>query len=116
MAELRAAIDTLDARLVALLALRAGYIDRAVALKQANGWPARIPARVEEVVARVRAAAEAEGLDADLCEGLWRQLIEWSIAREARVLGDAREARGSGDAREARAPGREQGGEDGQDH
>ena len=50
-----------------------------------------------------RAAAEAEGLDADLCEGLWRQLIEWSIAREARVLGDAREARGSGDAREARA-------------
>ena len=88
MAELRAAIDALDARLVGLLARRAGYIDRAVELKTVTGWPARIPSRVEEVVARVRAAAEAEGLDPDLCEGLWRRLIDWSIAREARVLGD----------------------------
>ena len=87
MPALRAAIDALDARLVGLLALRAGYIDRAVSLKEAAGLPARIPDRVEEVVAKVRAAAEAEGLDPALCEALWRQLIEWSIAREARVLG-----------------------------
>ncbi len=87
MAALRAAIDALDVRLVALLARRAGYIDRAVALKQAAGLPANIPARVEEVVARVRARAGVEGLDPDLVETLWRELIAWSIAREERVLG-----------------------------
>ncbi|NSY39461.1 chorismate mutase [Leisingera sp. ANG59] len=86
MAEVRAQIDRLDTELVQLLAARAGYIDRAIALKQANGWPARIPERVEEVVMNARAAAAGEGLDPDLIEGLWRQLVEWSIAREARVI------------------------------
>ena len=87
MAELRALIDALDAELVARLALRAACIDRAAEIKQGAGLPARIPARVEDVVAKVRARAEAEGLDADLAETLWRQLIEWSIAREERTLG-----------------------------
>ena len=36
MAELRAEIDRLDRELVALLARRAGYIDRAVAVKRAR--------------------------------------------------------------------------------
>ncbi|MHA3978931.1 chorismate mutase [Halovulum sp. GXIMD14794] len=87
MAELRQQIDALDRDLVARLALRSRYIDRAVALKQAEGLPANIPARVEEVVTRVRANAEAEGLDADLVERLWRDLIDWSIARESVRLG-----------------------------
>ena len=86
MEDLRAQIDLLDRKLVALLAQRAGYIDRAIALKQENGWPARIPARVEDVIAKVRAAAEDQALDPALVEALWRQLVEWSIAREARVI------------------------------
>jgi len=86
MVELRGEIDALDERLVALLATRADYIDRAIALKQINGWPARIPQRVEEVVTKVRTSAGAEGLDPDLAESLWRQLIDWSIAREAQVI------------------------------
>ncbi len=91
MTELRAAIDELDARLVALLARRAGYIDRASEIKLDIDLPARIPVRVEEVVSHVRARAEQEGLDPDLAERLWRQLIDWSIAREAQVLGEPRE-------------------------
>ncbi len=87
MGELRALIDALDGDLVARLALRARCIDRAAQIKRGVGLPARIPARVEEVVARVRARAEVEGLDPDLAEGLWRTLIEWSIAREERTLG-----------------------------
>lgn len=86
MTELRAQIDDLDEMLVELLAARAGYIDRAIELKAENGWPARIPARVEEVIANARAMAGQAGLDPDLIEGLWRQLVEWSIAREARVI------------------------------
>lgn len=87
MAELRAAIDALDAELVSRLALRARYIDRAAVLKAEIDWPARIDARVEAVVQNVRRHAEAAELAPDLVETLWRQLIDWSIAREEDRLG-----------------------------
>lgn len=86
MSDLRAQIDALDEDLVALFVERAGYIDRAIALKQDNGWPARIPERVEEVVTNAGDRAEAAGLDRELVERLWRQLVDWSIAREAQVI------------------------------
>lgn len=86
MPMLRREIDALDRHVIGLLARRAAYIDRAIALKQENGWPARIPDRVEEVVANARSAAEAEGLDPALVEGIWRSLIDWSIEREAQVI------------------------------
>lgn len=87
MVALRAEIDAHDRRIVALLADRARLIDRAIALKPAEHMPARIEARVEEVVANVRAAAGERGLDPDLVETLWRIVIDWSIDREERVLG-----------------------------
>jgi len=87
MAEVRAEIDRIDGRLVALLAERSGYIDRAAELKPALGLPARIDDRVEEVVAKVRARAAGEALDPDLAEALWRRLIDWSIAREEAKIG-----------------------------
>ena len=87
MAELRVEIDALDGAIVAQLAARAVLIDRAVQLKPAEGMPARINSRVEEVVANVRRHAEAEGLDPALVEALWRRFIDWSIDREEVVLG-----------------------------
>ena len=90
MKDLRAAIDALDAEIVAQLAVRAGYIDRAATLKQGNGLPARIDARVEEVVVKVRAEASQQALDPDLVEDLWRRLMDWSIAREEAKLGATR--------------------------
>jgi isochorismate pyruvate lyase len=87
MTELRVEIDALDRDLVALLVRRAAYIDRAITLKQREALPARIDDRVAEVLDRVRRRAEADGLDGDLAETLWRHLIDWSIAREERVLG-----------------------------
>lgn len=86
MAELRRQIDMLDGKLIDLLAARAGYIDRAVELKTALGWPANIPSRVEDVVNKTRTGAARRGLDPDLAEALWRELIEWSITREARHI------------------------------
>ena len=87
MAELRVQIDALDRQLVALLAQRATYIDRAAELKPAEGLPARIDERVEDVVAKVRITAQEAGFDPDLAEAIWRRMIDWSIAREERVLG-----------------------------
>lgn len=82
MAEIRAEIDRLDAALVALFAERTAYIDRAAAIKEEIGLPARIDDRVEQVVANVRRHAVAHGLPPDKLEKLWRKLIDWSIERE----------------------------------
>lgn len=87
MAEVRAGIDAVDEALVALLVRRATYIDRAATLKGPLQMPARIDWRVEEVVSKVRASADVQGLDPDLAEVLWRQLIDWSIAQEEKTLG-----------------------------
>lgn len=86
MKELRQQIDALDTDLIALLARRTTYIDRAIDLKQIENLPARAVDRVEEVVANVRRTAEGHALDPELAEKLWREIIEWSIARESKVL------------------------------
>lgn len=87
MAPVRAEIDRLDRELVALLVRRAACIDRAIDVKRGEGLPARIGPRVDEVLDRVRASAAEGGLDVVFVEALWTQIIEWSIAREERVLG-----------------------------
>lgn len=86
MSILREQIDALDRALIEMLATRASYIDRAVVLKQDVGLPASIPTRIEDVIAKVRMAAGTQNLDADLAETLWRQLLDWSIAREAQTI------------------------------
>ncbi|MEL7214297.1 MAG: chorismate mutase [Pseudomonadota bacterium] len=91
MGDVRAGIDALDRKLVALLAQRVGYIDRAAQIKGVAGLPANIPARVEEVVAKVRGTAAEVGFDADLAERLWREMIGWSIAREERQMGEKKD-------------------------
>ena len=86
MEDLRAVIDGIDDDLVALLAARQACIDRAVAIKSAEGLPAHIPERVREVLDRVRARADAAGLDPELAVLIWRSLIDWSILREDMAL------------------------------
>ncbi len=81
MNELRAAIDTLDARLVALLAVRQTYIERAAQLKTGRDQ-VRDPDRIEEVVAGVTAGGKRPGLSAEIAEPVWRTLIEASIRHE----------------------------------
>ena len=87
MADIRAEIDRLDETLVRLFAERASYIDRAAEIKAGADLPARIDARVEEVVQNVRRHATTHGLPPELVEKLWRRLIDWSIAREENRLG-----------------------------
>jgi isochorismate pyruvate lyase len=81
MAQLRAAIDALDTRLVALLAVRQSYMDRAAILKTTRD-EVRDPARIEEVVAKVLAEAKRVGLSPAIAEPVWRTLIEQSIRHE----------------------------------
>jgi isochorismate pyruvate lyase len=81
MAELRAEIDRLDRELVALLAQRQRYIERAAEIKQ-NRNIVRDEARVVDVVAKVLIAARKVGLDPNIAEPVWRTLIERCIAHE----------------------------------
>lgn len=88
MSDVRRIIDELDDELVALLAKRQRQIERAAKVKPALGIPARVPDRVDEVLARVLGAARREGLSVELAMNLWTNIIEWSIHYEERLMGD----------------------------
>ncbi len=81
MTQLRAAIDRLDSQLVAMLALRQRYIERAAVLKESRN-AVRDEARIEEVVRHVVAEGQRMGLSPAIAERVWRVLIEASIAHE----------------------------------
>ena len=55
MADVRKVIDALDDEIVALLAKRQRQIERAARVKPLLELPARVPDRVDEVIARVLA-------------------------------------------------------------
>ena len=85
MDEVRTEIDRLDTALVTLIGERFGYVDRAWQLKD-NPEEATVPWRIQQVIDRVRAKAEDEGVPPDLCEALWRQMIGWFIQYEEAKL------------------------------
>ena len=81
MAEVRRGVDALDRALVTLLAERQRYMDAAARIK-ADRAAVRDPARIEEVVSKVKAAAREAGLSEEIAEPVWRTLIERCIAHE----------------------------------
>jgi isochorismate pyruvate lyase len=81
MSTLRAQIDRIDRALVALIAERTGYIARAAEIKQQRAQ-VHDEARIEDVVAKVRAAAATHRLPPTLVDAVWRTLIAQSIAVE----------------------------------
>lgn len=81
MGEVRAAVDSIDAEIVALLAERMRFMDAAARIKPVRE-AVRDEARKAEVIARVKAIAVAHGLSPELVETLWEQLVEASIAHE----------------------------------
>src|ERR1700733_14718568 len=81
MAQLRLAIDALDQQLVALLARRQLYIERAAVLKPDRS-AVRDETRGEDVIAKGVAAAQKAGFWGPIAEPVWRTLIEHSIRHE----------------------------------
>jgi isochorismate pyruvate lyase len=84
MPEVRAGVDALDRALVALLAERQRYMDAAARIKP-NRDAVHDRARIEDVVAKVLASAEAHHLSPDIAEPVWRLLIDRYIAHEFAV-------------------------------
>jgi len=81
MAEVRQGVDALDRALVALLVERQGYMDAAARIK-ADRATVLDPARIEDVVAKVKAEARKAGLSEAIAEPVWRTLIDRGIAYE----------------------------------
>ncbi|MGK6319215.1 chorismate mutase [Sphingomonas sp. DT-204] len=81
MLEVRAGVDDVDRRLIALLRRRFGYMDAAARIKPERNH-VRDEARKAQVIANARAAAEAAGMPGDAIADLWDRLVEASIAYE----------------------------------
>lgn len=83
MAEVRQEIDRIDRVLIGLLAERQTYVARAAEIKPSRDV-VRDPERVEDVVTKVKAAAEKAGFSPQIAETVWRAMIDEFIAFEDR--------------------------------
>lgn len=99
MADIRKVIDELDDELVTLFARRQREIERAARVKPDLGIPARVPERVDEVLARVLGASLREGFSSELAMTLWTTVIEWSIQYEERLMGTRAPKDGASESR-----------------
>ena len=81
MTQVRAGVDDVDARIVALIERRFAYMDAAARIKPARD-AVRDAGRTAAVKAKVDAAAAAAGIDRELIARLYDDLVETSIAHE----------------------------------
>jgi len=89
MTEVRAGVDDIDRRIVALIARRFGYMDAAARIKPDRA-AVRDEARKAEVKAKVDARADELGIDRSLIARLYEDLVETSIAHELDVFEETR--------------------------
>jgi len=79
--EVRSQIDRLDREIVALLAERGEYVRQAARFKKTKADVAA-PARVEQVIGKVRSLAGERGADPELVERVYRAMIAAFIEAE----------------------------------
>ena len=84
--DLRSEIDSVDEKLIKLLAERQRLVEAVIAVKHRDGIAARVPARVDYVIDRARVLARAHHLDPALAESIWTEMVEWFVAHEERTL------------------------------
>jgi isochorismate pyruvate lyase len=79
--EIRAGMDAIDREIVRLIALRIHYVRNAAKFKTS---PANVaaPERVAAVLRTRREWAEAAGLSGDVVEGIYRDLVAYSVSEE----------------------------------
>lgn len=81
MADVRYEIDRIDRLLVEIIAERQSFMDAAARIK-GDRSVVLDRARIEDVVTKVKAAAEAAGLSPAIAEPVWRMMIDRCIAYE----------------------------------
>lgn len=79
--EIRAGMDAIDREIVALIARRVDYVRNAAKFKTSSANVAA-PDRVAAVLKTRREWAEAAGLSGEVMEGLYRDLVSYSVSEE----------------------------------
>jgi isochorismate pyruvate lyase len=79
--EIRAGMDAIDREIVLLIASRVAYVRKAAEFKTSSANVAA-PERVAAVLKTRREWAEAAGLDGDVIEGLYRDLVAYCVSEE----------------------------------
>ena len=87
LAPLRAEIDALDDRIIALLAERMAVAHQVAAIKRDHGIAVVIPERVTAVLDRNAATGAAAGLDPDYLRRLYRIIIDETCRVEQTLVG-----------------------------
>jgi isochorismate pyruvate lyase len=79
--DIRAEIDRIDQQIVTLIGERAGYVQAAAKLKT-SAADVRAAERLEAMLRQRRAWAEEQGLDPDMIEKLYRDMVNHFIRQE----------------------------------
>ena len=79
--EIRAGMDAIDQEIVALISSRVAYVRAAAAFKTSSANVAA-PERVAAVLKTRRLWAETKGLNGDVVEGLYRDLVAYCVSEE----------------------------------
>lgn len=87
--EVRQQIDSIDHEVVGLLARRGKLVAQAAAFKQTTD-DVRAPARVEQVIAKVRGIAAQTGASPQVVEQVYRAMIAAFIDEELEARGQLR--------------------------
>ena len=82
--DVRQRIDLIDRDIVALLAQRGQLVTQAAAFKKTTD-DVRAPARVEQVIAKVRTIASDAGASSEVVERVYRAMISAFIDEELSV-------------------------------
>ncbi len=79
--DIRQAIDTLDREIVGLIGCRARYVEAAARFKTGES-SVRAPERQQAMLRERRVWAKEEGLDPDIVEKMYKDLVSYFVNRE----------------------------------
>jgi isochorismate pyruvate lyase len=84
--ELREHIDLIDQNIIKLLGKRFGYVKEVVKYKEPNKDSIIAAKRKNEVLQKRRDLAKKHGLNPDIIENIYKQLIEYFINEELKII------------------------------
>ena len=85
LAQIRKKLDELDQEIIEKLAQRQFLVDQTSRFKHAVD-DLQTPERIEQVIHHVRNLAQNQGIDADLTEKIYRDLLQHLIRRELKQI------------------------------
>jgi isochorismate pyruvate lyase len=84
--EIRAAIDEIDQEIIRLLGSRYKYVKEIVRFKEPNEKSIIAQERFNKVISSRKAMAEKEGLDPEVIEKIYRDLLNHFISQEMKMI------------------------------